>query len=158
MQRMKSLFIYLILFIAFYLFVDGIIYLSTKDSYKDLTNYEILVPSPEIRITEYKVSYSKGHISGTATNNAGKLIDKIILKFDFYNENGSYMGTKYEEIKYFNVGETSKFTVNFGYKKIESVKISLVEEIPSNINLEELKENVQKWWPLAGLAALIYIL
>jgi len=158
MARIKTFFIYLILFVILYLFVDLMVYFSTKDNYKDLTNYEILVPSPEIRITEYKASYSKGHISGTATNNAGKLIDKIILKFDFYNENGSYMGTKYEEIKYFNVGETSKFTVNFGYKKIESVKISLVEEIPSNINLEELKENVQKWWPLAGLAALIYIL
>jgi len=158
MARIKTFFIYLILFVILYLFVDLMVYFSTKDNYKDLTNYEITMSSPEIQITEYKASYSKGHITGTATNNTSQLIDKIILKFDFYNENGSYMGTKYEEIKYFNVGEKAKFTVNFGYEKIENVKISLAEEIPSNINLEELKENVQKWWPLGGLAILLYMM
>jgi len=158
MARMKKLFLYLMLLIAFYLFVDVMIYFSTKDNYKDLTNYEITVSTPEIKITEYKASYSKGHISGVATNNTGKLIDNTVLKFDFYNDNGSYLGTKYNEIKLFNVGENANFTVNFGYEKVESVKISIVEEIPRNINIEELKETVQQWLPFAGLAVLIYAL
>jgi len=158
MARMKTFFIYLILFVAFYLLTDILIYFSTKDNYKDLTNYEITVSSPEIQITEYKASYSKGHISGIATNNTDKLIDKIILKFDFYNDNGSYMGTKYEEMKYFNIGENIKFTVNFGYEKVESVKISLADEIPSSIDITDAKQVVEKWWPFAGLIVLMYAL
>ena len=35
MARMKTFFIYLILFVAFYLLTDILIYFSTKDNYKD---------------------------------------------------------------------------------------------------------------------------
>ena len=68
------------------------------------------------------------------------------------------MGTKYEEMKYFNIGENIKFTVNFGYEKVESVKISLADEIPSSIDITDAKQVVEKWWPFAGLIVLMYAL
>ena len=156
MQRMKTFFIYLILFIAMYLIVDLLVYFSTKDNYKDLTNYEVTFSSPKVNIIEYKATYSKGHIEGTVTNDTDKLMDNIILKFDFYNNKGTYLGTKYHEIKYFNVGEKSKFDVNFWFEKVDNVKISVVDELPGNIDITEFKETMQKWLPFAGLAVLIY--
>lgn len=156
MGRMKTLFIYLILFIAMYLIVDVLVYFSTKDNYKELTNYEVDFSSPKINITEYKATYSKGHIEGTITNDTDKLIENIILKFDFYNKKGTYLGTKYYEIEKFNVGEKSKFDVNFWFEKVDNVKITIAKELPSNINMAEFKETMQKWLPFAGLAILIY--
>lgn len=156
MKRTKTLFIYLVLFIAMYLIVDILVYFATKDNYKDLNNYEIAFSIPKINITEYEATYSKGHIEGTITNNTDSLIDSMILKFDFYNKKGTYLGTKYHEVKYFNVGEKSKFDVNFWFEKVDNVKISVVEELPTNIDITEFKETMQKWLPFAGLAILIY--
>lgn len=52
MGTLKKFRIYLVLFIAFFLFTEFLVYAAMKDNYKDLSNYEIKIDSPEIQVTE----------------------------------------------------------------------------------------------------------
>jgi len=125
---MKKIWRYVILLIVVYLVVEIYVYFLTKTYYKDMNNYEILVKSPAIEITESKVAKDKGYIEGTATNNTGALINNLSLKFDFYNEQGKYIGTEYHRIETFNATEKSKFNIKYEYENVKEIKISIISQ------------------------------
>ena len=125
---MKKIFRYIVLLIVVYLVVEIFVYFLTKTYYKDMNNYEILVESPVVNITESKVAKNKGYIQGTATNNTGAIISSLTLKFDFYNENAKYLGSEYHEIRPFNAEEKSKFDIQYQYDEVAEIKISVISE------------------------------
>lgn len=125
---MKKIFRYIVLLIVVYLVVEIFVYFLTKTYYKDMNNYDILVESPLINVTESKVAKDKGYIEGTATNNTGAMISSLTIKFDFYNENDKYLGSEYHEIKPFNAEEKSKFNIQYEYDEVAEIKISVISE------------------------------
>ncbi len=125
---MKNIFRSIILLIVVYLVVQIFVYFLTKTYYRDMNNYEILVQSPEIKITESKVAKNKGYIQGTATNKTGAIISSLKIRFDFYDENERYIGSEYYKIEPFNANEKSKFDVKYEYDDVSSIKISIVNE------------------------------
>ena len=125
---MKKIFRYIVLLIVVYLVVEIFVYFLTKTYYKDMNNYDILVESPKINVTESKVAKNKGYIQGTAKNNTGAMISSLTLKFDFYNENDKYLGSEYHEIKSFNDEEKSKFDIQYEYDEVAEIKISVISE------------------------------
>ena len=124
---MKKIFKYVILLIVVYVLVELCVYFLTKTYYKDMNNYEILVKSPVIEITESKVAKNKGYIEGTATNETTEMINNLIIRFDFYNEQGTYVGSKYKEVEIFNASEKVKFDIQYDYKNVAEIKISIVK-------------------------------
>jgi len=124
---MKKIFKYVILLIVVYVLVELSVYFLTKPYYKDMNNYEILVKSPVIQITESKVAKNKGYIEGTATNETAEMINNLIIRFDFYNEQGTYVGSKYKEVEIFNASEKVKFDIQYDYKNVAEIKISIVK-------------------------------
>lgn len=124
---MKKIFKYVILLIVVYVLVELCVYFLTKTYYKDMNNYEILVKSPVIEITESKVAKNKGYIEGTATNETAEMINNLIIRFDFYNEQGTYVGSKYKEVEIFNASEKVKFNIQYDYKNVSEIKISIVK-------------------------------
>ena len=125
---MKKIFRYIVLLIVVYLVVEIFVYFLTKTYYKDMNNYDILVEKPVINITESKVAKNKGYIQGNATNNTGAIITNLTIKFDFYNENGKYLGSEYHEIRPFNVEEKSRFDIQYQYDEVAEIKISVISE------------------------------
>jgi len=125
---MNKIFRYIVLLIVVYLVVEVFVYFITKTYYRDMNNYDILVESPVITITESKVAKNKGYIEGTATNNTGAMIDNLSIRFDFYNSNGTYIGTELEEVGVFNATEKIKFDVKYEYKDVAEIKISVITE------------------------------
>ena len=83
---MKKIFRYVILLIALYLVVQLYVFLLMKQYYRDMKNYNVLVESPKIEVTESKVAKNKGYIKGKITNNTDELIKNLKVKFDFYDE------------------------------------------------------------------------
>ena len=166
MARMKKFLLYLVLFILLYCTVNVLTYLYMRNTYKDL-NYEADTnPLFTINIEEAKTSYSGGYINGNVTNNSGVLIDTNYVKADLY-KNNIYIGTKYQEIKYFNVRETTQFSINYEYTKINLVKISIVNELPEgytnsefgidiNLNITDNQKKIAI--PIAVILGLWYIL
>ncbi len=125
---MKKIFRYVILLIVAYIVVETLVYFLTKTYYKDLNNYDILVKSPVIEITESKVSKTKGYIQGNITNDTGELIRNLRVKFDFYNEQGKYVGSENKTIDVFNISERLNFDIKYEYKDVSEIKISIVRE------------------------------
>ena len=56
---MKKIFRYVILLIALYLVVQLYVFLLMKQYYRDMKNYNVLVESPKIEVTESKVAKNK---------------------------------------------------------------------------------------------------
>ena len=125
---MKKIFRYVILLIVAYIVVEVLVYFLTKTYYKDLNNYDILVESPVIEIKESKVAKSKGYIQGNITNDTGELMRNLRVKFDFYNEQGKYVGSENKTIDVFNISERLNFDIKYEYKDVSEIKISIVRE------------------------------
>lgn len=125
---MKKIFRYVILLIVAYIVVEVLVYFLTKTYYKDLNNYDILVESPVIEITESKVAKSKGYIQGNITNDTGELMRNLRVKFDFYNEQGRYVGSENKTIDVFNISERLNFDIKYEYEDVNEIRISIVRE------------------------------
>ena len=78
-------------------------------------------------MTECASNNKNGILKGTVTNDSEVLINVIYVKAEFYDENNNLLGTKYSEIKYFNVGEKAKFEIEFSSKNVTYVKITSVD-------------------------------
>ena len=134
------------------------------DKYKDISNYEILTESPEIKVDEFKVEYSHGYIKGKVTNNTGEHIQVKYLRLDLYNKDKKHVGTEYKDLKYFNVDETINFDINFKYDNIDKCVLSIVdekEEIKAKDLLSKIDwtdEKMKIGVPIAGLLVLHTIL
>ena len=124
---MKKIFRYVILLIVICLVVKLYVSLLTKPHYKDMENYEILIKSPKIEITESKVSKNKGYIKGNATNDTGELIRNLKIKFDFFDEAGSFLGTEYREEEIFNASEKIQFEIKYEYNNVAEIRISIIK-------------------------------
>lgn len=124
---MKKIFRYIVLLIVVYLVVELFVYFMTKTYYKDMNNYEILVESPVIEITESKVAKNKGYIEGTVTNNTDEMMNNLNIRFDFYNEQGNFVGSKNKEIEIFNATEKMNFNIKYDYEEVNQIKISVIK-------------------------------
>ena len=129
MERMKKFFLYFVMFIGLFLFVEFFTNIGMKEKIEDITNYVIKTNSPKIEVTECKASYTNGYIKGNITNNTEKHISQKYLQIDLYDSNGIYLGTESKEIKYFNVKETINFDITFKYENVKRIELELVDEI-----------------------------
>ena len=124
---MKKIFRYVILLIVICLVVKLYVFLLTKTYYKNMQNYVILIKSPKIEITESKVSKNKGYIKGTATNDTGEIIKNLKIKFDFFNEKGSFLGSEYKEEEIFNASEKIQFDIEYVYNNVAEIRRSIIK-------------------------------
>lgn len=160
MTTMKKFFKYLLIFIALYLILDFLAFASMQTLQKDITNYAIETENPKIEITKSTAGYSNIMIEGNITNNTSEIINKTYIKISFYNRSGRYITSKYQEIKYLNVGETTSLNVEYKLNNVESFKVNTTQEIP----VEETRKQTQfektfiKWWPAIGIISFIYFL
>lgn len=149
--RMKVFFCYLLIFIAFFIFSDFMIYGYTKSLYKPMTNYEVNITSPQVTVQTAEASNVNGNVKGTIKNTTNDVIENKYLKFDFYTPRNINVGTKYIKIDKMYEQEEKNYELGFRYDKVSSVKLSMVdEEEVKNATPEELKID-----PTYGPAGLI---
>ena len=135
--RMKVFACYALIFIAFFIFSDVMIYGYTKSAYKPMTNYEVQVTSPEVTIQTAEASNVNGNVKGTIKNTTDEMIDDKYLKFDFYTPRNINVGTKYIKLENFEQNQERNYEVGFQYDNVTSVKVSMVD-------LEESTKTTQK--------------
>lgn len=166
MGTIKKFRTYLLIFLAFFLFVEIFTNLAMKENFVDINNHEIKITSPKVNITESKAVYGRGYIKGNIVNDTGEHIKDRYLQFDFYDKDGIYAGTESKEIKYFNVNEKISFNIDYKYKNIETIKINFVDEVvepknnrPSIFNINNIDEEQMKIaLPIAIVLGLYVIL
>lgn len=127
-NRMKIFFIYLLIFIAFFIFSDFMIYAYTKSLYKPMTSYEINIISPKVTIQTAEASNVNGNVKGTIKNTTEENLEDKYLKFDFYTPRDINVGTKYIKIDNLAQGEEKAYELGFRYDNVTSVKVSMVDD------------------------------
>ena len=126
MKTMNKFWKYFINFVLLFLLVSGLMYLGTMNTEKreeQSIKCVTQTTSPIIEITQCK----DGILQGTIKNDTDILINVIYVKAEFYDRNNNLLETKYSEIKYFNVGEKTKFEIEFSNKNVTDVKVTSVE-------------------------------
>lgn len=167
MARLKKNMLYLTLFVGFFIYTTIMSNWIVKDLNQKITDIQVLDKSPIITVDNCEAGKYSGKINGTVRNNTGKHIEKALLKIDLYDSDNRYIGTKYDELKYFNVNELLKFDTTFKFEDVKAVKLSVVyDEISvqkvSNKNSENYfdsimtKENIEIAIPIvAGLTLFV---
>ena len=125
--RMKVFFCYLLIFIAFFIFSDIMIYNYTKSLYKPMDRYEINVEGPKVTIQTAEASNVNGNVKGTIKNTTEEKIDNQYLKFDFYTPRDVKVGTKYIEVNKLYPEEEYEYELGFRYDNVSYVKVSMVD-------------------------------
>lgn len=161
MGTIKKFWIYLALFVAFFAYTEFLVYAAMKDNYRDITNYEVKIDSPEIEVTESRATRTHGNIKGSVTNNTGEFMPLKYLQINLYDKNDVYLGSEYKELKYFNINETIKFDIDYRYNNVDKITLKLTDEISKNENnyfLNNIEDETLKLAiPIAGFLAL-YVL
>ena len=131
MKTMKKFWKYFINFVVLFLLVSGLMYLGTMNMKKEEKAIKCVAQTekPVIEVIECTSNNKGGILKGTITNDAEVLINVIYVKAEFYDENDNLLGTKYSEIKYFNVGEKAKFEIEFNYENVSKVNVTATETI-----------------------------
>lgn len=138
--RMKVFLCYFLIFLAFFIFSDVMVYFYNKSLYQPMASYEVQVKTPEVTVTLAEASNANGNIKGVIRNNTEELIEDKYLKFEFYTRRDVNVGIKYLPIGMLEIGQEKKYEMGFRYDDVESVKISMVgKEQIANATPEELE-------------------
>lgn len=128
METLKDFRLYLFMFIGFFILATILTNFLMREEYKNITNYEIKVESPQVVVTECKVAYSNGYIKGSVTNDKEELIPLKYLQINLYDENNVYLGSEYKELKKIYPKETINFDITFNYIDVNKIIIDVVDE------------------------------
>ena len=145
MSRMKTFFIYFLIFIGFYIVSSLLIDAYIKTSYYKISSYEINVDKASVTIMSAKASKDDGHIKGKIYNNTEENITDKYMKVELFSDNNISLGKEYVKIDELNPKDIKDFKINFTYDNVKSFKITLIT--PE----EKAKEDEEKNKPLIQL-------
>ena len=149
--RMKVFFCYLLIFVAFFIFSDFMMYAYTKSLYKPMKSYEVNIVSPEVTVEVAEASNVNGNVKGKVKNTTGDIVEDKYLKFDFYTDRNTNVGTKYLKLDKLYEGEEQKYELGFRYDNVTSVEVNMVDVA----DIEKATEEELKIDPVYGPAGLI---
>ncbi len=101
MKRLKTFFIYFVIFVAFYFVSNVIIDYSLYSTYRNLGTNATSIKSQnyDITVNEAKATNANGSISGQITKKDDGSEQNKYLKIDFFSKNNQYLGSEYENIE-----------------------------------------------------------
>lgn len=139
MDRMKTLFKYVLAVILLYVFSNILIWGFLKVSYKDIKEYTIDVPIAKITIDEAKASGRSGYIKGEINNITDQPIQNKYIKIDLYSQRDVLLGTRYIKIENMLEYEIYKFEVNFDVDNVHKFEMTVKDYMEQEeFNLTDL--------------------
>ena len=128
MSRMKTFFIYLLLFVGLYVVSNLLIDAYIKTSYYKIETYDIDVKEANITIITAKASKDDGYIEGKIVNNTNEKVINKYMKVELFSNNNINLGTEYAKIDELNPGDLKNFKINFTCDNVTSFKITFISE------------------------------
>lgn len=158
MDTVKKFVKYGIWLIIGYILVNFIAYGYIMKTYKNINNYQILVETPSIEITESKATKINGYIVGKITNNTDALIFQKYLRVNFYNDKEQYLGTNYVEISNFQTGKTVEFKTSYNFTDVAKFTIDITDEKVEQKENErvETSSSFMKFMGVVGILMIIW--
>lgn len=156
MKRLKTFFIYFMVFIAFYILTDILVSVSLATSYKPMTCTKNDTNGYTVEISNAKSTNVSGYIEGTIKKNEDEQNYDKYMQIDFYSRYGNCLGRKYIDISNIANGQSNNFKVNFEYSNIETYQISTINEVNDLTNVQH--KLINKGYFTVGLVGALIIL
>ena len=137
MSRMKTFFIYLLLFVGLYVVSNLLIDAYIKTSYYKIETYDIDVKEANITIMTAKASKDDGHIEGKIVNNTNEKVTNRYMKVELFSNKDVNFGTEYVKIDELNPGDLKNFKIDFTCDNVTSFKITFISEEQRNAERPE---------------------
>lgn len=137
MSRMKTFFIYLLLFVGLYVVSNLLIDAYIKTSYYKIETYDIDVKEANITIMTAKASKDDGHIEGKIVNNTNEKVTNKYMKVELFSNKDVNLGTEYVKIDELNPGDLKNFKIDFTCDNVTSFKITFISEEQRNAERPE---------------------
>ncbi len=144
MNTLKLFIKLLIIFVAFYFFVDLICFVGIK-----LTHYKldgtIEGNTSKIEITSTDSTSLSGTIKGNITNNSKEILTNKYIRLDLFSEKNTNLGSKYVKIDNLKENETKEFEIDYRARNAKKYIVTVVEkEEMDDKTLELIKFDKQK--------------
>ena len=146
MSRLKTFGKYLLMFVAFYIFVTVMSIGFIKGTYDTMEQNVYSSEEIQIEVDEAKSTFVNGYVKGKLTNNTDSDIHSKYVKINFLSKKGNVILTKYLDIDELKAKETKNFTINFEAENIKSFNMSVTDEYVQEksdvqlINLEDAEK------------------
>lgn len=143
MDRLKTLFTYVLLIIGFFILSlileNGLL----EDMYSTIVGnangaYVNTNTGFSIEVDESRATNVNGYLRFKIKNTTGHYIERCYAKIDLYSKQNLLAATKYAEINDFKVNEERKFELKFKANEISRYEVSMVEETPDKSNILNL--------------------
>lgn len=143
MGRLKTFGMYLLIFVAFYIFSTIASIGFINSTYKDMDRTIKVNDSIEVKINEAKATFVNGYVKGSLKNISENNINDKYIKIDLLSKNNNIIYTKYIKINELDMDTSSNFTINFRAENIKRCEISITDKYvyeESKVELIELKD------------------
>ena len=140
MSRMKTLTLYVLAIIGFFLFSELLINASLESEYTKIGRRDEI---SQVVITQAEATRVNGRIKGSVINSEENPINGKYLKFDFYSSRDVLKGTKYIDISGLQQNELQEIEMHFKLEGVSYYTISVVDE-KTEKEIELLPQDLNK--------------
>lgn len=140
MSRMKTLILYVLAIIGFFLFSELLINASLESEYTKIGRRDEI---SQVVITQAEATRVNGRIKGSVINPEENPINGKYLKFDFYSSRDVLKGTKYIDISGLQQNELQEIEMHFKLEGVSYYTISVVDE-KTEKEIELLPQDLNK--------------
>lgn len=127
MDRMKTFFRYLLMFLFIYLFVNVITYLNIKAMVSNMELEGIEFSNPSVTIEEAKSSRVNAIVKGKIKVDNEQPIGYRYIRADFLSDRGNILNSKYIDLQELKEGEEKEFSISTGTENVKKVKFILTD-------------------------------
>lgn len=135
MKRMKTFFIYFLLFAGLYIVSTLLEHGLISSMYVDIKGNTYNNDQLTISVSNAKATNVNGYVKLNITNNSNEYIDSSYAKIDFIDEYDLNAITEYVTINNLAPGESKDYKINFRANKIEEYNICFVSELPDKSHI-----------------------
>lgn len=140
MSRMKTLTLYVLAIIGFFLFSELLINASLESEYTKIWRRDEI---SQVVITQAEATRVNGRIKGSVINSEENPINGKYLKFDFYSSRDVLKGTKYIDISGLQQNQLQEIEMHFKLEGVSYYTISVVDE-KTEKEIELLPQDLNK--------------
>lgn len=127
MKRMKTFFIYLILFLLLYVFVNVMTYLNLRATLKDIENGGIEFKNPSISIERAQASRVNAIIKGKIRLNENQTVQYKYIRVDLLSERDNILNTKFINVSELSKDKENDFAIRTNTENVKKFKITLTD-------------------------------
>lgn len=137
MDRVKTLLMYGVWVVLFFIFSNFLINIGLNTVYRKIENKSEL---PQINITQAEATHIDGRIYGTINlKEYSQLLGKY-LKVNLYSKRNVLLGTNYIKIENTDKNENQNFNLYFRYKDVQNYDLVIIDEIQMQEEMNKIAD------------------